>query len=246
MTEPLTTPIPEDEISLLDLLLALAKRWRMIATITVLAAVVSSVVALLLPNRYQATAKVIALQRQTLQLVNADSPETKATVGTQRAPLQIANMPVLQDILEGSEVRQAVTQQVGAPASYQVKVAKSGAISVIAESTDPKHAAAIANAAVAQLGHAAYALNLVSSPVITTERDLEKLDRTVTAAIKLLDPAAVPTQKAKPKRALIVVLATVTGCFVAVFLAFMLEAFKNLQPDDRQRWEEIKRAFRGQ
>jgi len=41
MTENQPTPIADDEINLLDLLLPLAKRWRMIAGITLLAALAS-------------------------------------------------------------------------------------------------------------------------------------------------------------------------------------------------------------
>jgi uncharacterized protein involved in exopolysaccharide biosynthesis len=53
----------DDEISLLDLLIVLAKHKKMIAGVTLGAAVVSAVVALLLPNIYTGTAKVLPPQQ---------------------------------------------------------------------------------------------------------------------------------------------------------------------------------------
>ena len=251
MTEQPTTPIADDEINLLDLLLVLARRWRMILAITLLAALASAAVAMLLPNRYQATAKVIALQRQTIQPISASLAGAAPVVGAPKPQLQQTNVPILQDILQTGPIMQTLAKQFQFPSltafksQYKIKTDKNGAVEVIAEDADPKRAAAIANAAVAELGRAAYALNLVSSPEVTDERDLEKLDSSVTTAIKLLEPASVPTEKSKPKRALIVVLAGVSALFVAVMLAFMLEAISHLQPDDRRRWEEIKAALKG-
>ena len=67
----------------------------------------------------------------------------------------------------------------------------------------------------------------------------------MTTAIKLLEPATPPLEKAKPKRTLIVVLVSAATLFASIMLAFMLEALGNLQQDDRKRWDDIKRAFKG-
>lgn len=250
MTEHQPTPIADDEINLLDLLLTLAKRWRMIAGITLLAALASAAVAILLPNRYQATARVVALQRQTIQPISAAFAGEKVQVGAKRPQLLPSNQPILIDILQSNQLMKSLTKQFQFPSlnsfkkQFKAKISKNGAIEVTAEDADPKRAAAIANAAVVELGRAAYALNLVSSPDITAVRDLEKLDTHVTTAIKLLEPATAPDQKAKPKRTMIVALAAVSSLLVAVMLAFILEAIGNLQPDDRRRWEHIKKAFK--
>ncbi|MGE0157753.1 MAG: Wzz/FepE/Etk N-terminal domain-containing protein [Geobacter sp.] len=250
-TEHQLTPIADDEINLLDLLLVLARRWRMIATTTLFAALASAAVAVLLPNRYQATAKVIALQRQAIQPIGAAFTGEKATVGVQKLPLMPVKQPVLEDILNSDRLMLIVSNQFHFPSlkafkkQYEVKGAKSGTIEVSAEDADPKRAAAIANAAVAELGRTAYSLNLVVSPEINAEHDLGKIGSTVTTVIKLLEPATPPLEKAKPKRALIVVLVSAATLFASIMLAFMLEALGNLQQDDRKRWDDIKRAFKG-
>lgn len=247
MTGHQPTPISDDEINLLDLLLTLAKRWRMIAGITLLTVLVSGTVTLLLPNRYQATAKVIALQRQMIQPINAAFSGATPIIGAPKPPLQMANMPILQEILQGNSLQTSVQRRVAFDAATKIKISisKGGALEITVDDTDPQRAAAIANAAVTELGQSAYALNLLSSPAITAERDLEKLGADVTAAIKLLEPATAPKQKVKPKRSLIVALSTFTAFFIAIFFAFALEGVSNLRPDDRKRWDAIKMAWKG-
>lgn len=67
------------------------------------------------------------------------------------------------------------------------------------------------------------------------------------SSVQVLDDAVVPMKKSKPKRSLIIILATVTAFFVSLFTAFVLEYFDKMPDDDRQRWQEIKGAlsFRG-
>ena len=60
------------------------------------------------------------------------------------------------------------------------------------------------------------------------------------SSIQVLDEAVVPVKKSKPKRSLIVILATVAAFFSALFLAFMLEYFEKMPADDRARWEELR------
>ena len=63
------------------------------------------------------------------------------------------------------------------------------------------------------------------------------------SSIQVLDEAVVPMKKSKPKRSLIVILATVTAFFVAIFAAFVLEYFDKMSDEDRVRWQEIKGAL---
>src|SRR5262249_30469962 len=53
----------EDEIDLLDLLIVLAKRKRLILGVTLASGVVAAIVSLLLPNRYTATTKILPPQQ---------------------------------------------------------------------------------------------------------------------------------------------------------------------------------------
>lgn len=63
------------------------------------------------------------------------------------------------------------------------------------------------------------------------------------SSIQVLDEAVVPMKKSKPKRSLIVILATVTAFFVSIFTAFVLEYFDKMSDEDRGRWQEIKGAL---
>lgn len=64
-SETLPGPLPaeEDEISLLDLLIVLAKHKRLVAGLPVAAGIVAAIVALLMPNVYTATARILPPQQ---------------------------------------------------------------------------------------------------------------------------------------------------------------------------------------
>lgn len=60
------------------------------------------------------------------------------------------------------------------------------------------------------------------------------------SSLQVLDEAVVPVRKSKPKRAIIVILSTVTATFIGVFGAFILEYLEKLPAEDRQRVALIK------
>jgi len=182
-----------------------------------------------------------------IQPINASFSGTTPIIGAPKPPLLMVNLPILQEILQSSSLQTSIKKHVTFDSTTRVKVStsKGGALEITVDDTDPQRAAIIANIAVTELGRAAYAANLLSSPEITAERDMEKLGANVTTAIKLLEPATAPKQKVKPKRNLIVALSMVTAFFTAIFFAFVLEGFSNLRPDDRKRWSAIKMAFKG-
>lgn len=61
--------------------------------------------------------------------------------------------------------------------------------------------------------------------------------------IQVLDPATVPDMKSKPRRSLIVLLATFSAGFLSVIGVLLVEYGKRLNDDDRQRWEAVKQAL---
>ncbi|HEX8961111.1 MAG TPA: GNVR domain-containing protein [Geobacteraceae bacterium] len=76
---------------------------------------------------------------------------------------------------------------------------------------------------------------------LTKQYEVAKLTEAKdSSSLQVLDEAVVPVKKSKPKRSLIVILATVTALFVSVFFAFILEYFEKMPAEDRARWEEIK------
>ena len=64
--------------------------------------------------------------------------------------------------------------------------------------------------------------------------------------IQILDKASPPEKKSKPKRSLIVILATLVAFFLAVIWAFIKEALNRSSTDPEQagRMQELRRAFR--
>lgn len=64
--------------------------------------------------------------------------------------------------------------------------------------------------------------------------------------IQILDKAFVPEKKSKPKRSLIVILATLVAFFLAVIWAFIKEALarSNDDPEQGARLQELRRSFR--
>jgi len=61
--------------------------------------------------------------------------------------------------------------------------------------------------------------------------------------IQVLDKALPPDKKAKPKRAIMVVVATFSGFFVAIFVAFLMEFMEraSLDPENRDTIEMLRR-----
>ncbi|WP_298438949.1 Wzz/FepE/Etk N-terminal domain-containing protein [Geobacter sp.] len=79
---------------------------------------------------------------------------------------------------------------------------------------------------------------------LTKQYEVAKLSEAKdSSSLQVLDEAVVPQQKSKPKRALIVILATVTTFFVAIFTVFLQEYFAKMGEEDRERWDEIKRQL---
>jgi uncharacterized protein involved in exopolysaccharide biosynthesis len=79
--------------------------------------------------------------------------------------------------------------------------------------------------------------------LLLNQYELAKIDEARSATIiQVIDKATPPEKKAKPKRALMVVLATCMGLFFSVFLAFFLE-YKEKEagnPENRKRFETLR------
>lgn len=81
--------------------------------------------------------------------------------------------------------------------------------------------------------------------LLTTQYEMAKINEAKnTSPLQVLDEAVAPDRKSKPKRALIVLLATFAVGFVALLMAFVTESLGHLDEDNRQRWEQIKSGLR--
>ncbi|MFH1702888.1 MAG: GNVR domain-containing protein [Nitrospirota bacterium] len=85
--------------------------------------------------------------------------------------------------------------------------------------------------------------------LLTKQYEAAKLDEAKEAAlIQVIDKAIPPEKIAKPKRLLIILIATFTGFFLSIFVAFFVEYKERASkdPENRERFETLKRyaAFR--
>jgi tyrosine-protein kinase Etk/Wzc len=84
---------------------------------------------------------------------------------------------------------------------------------------------------------------------LTKQYEMAKLSEAKdSSSLQVLDDAVPPSRKSKPKRSVIVILATVSAFFVSVFWIFIQEYFENLPAEDRERCQAIMSylAFRRQ
>lgn len=83
--------------------------------------------------------------------------------------------------------------------------------------------------------------------ILARQFEMSKLDEAKDyPLIQVLDKAVPPEKKSKPKRSLIVILATLVAFFLAVIWAFIREALARSGSDPEQniRLQELRRAFR--
>jgi len=80
--------------------------------------------------------------------------------------------------------------------------------------------------------------------IMAKQYEIARVDEARNAVvIQVLDRAVPPHKKAKPKRALMVALATFTGFFLAVFIAFLMEYMEraSVDPENRETIEMLKK-----
>ena len=83
--------------------------------------------------------------------------------------------------------------------------------------------------------------------VLAKQYEIARIDEAKDpSVIQVLDPAVEPEQRAKPRRALIVILSTIFAFLASAFWAFALEARRKamLSPDAAARWDELKSHLR--
>lgn len=84
--------------------------------------------------------------------------------------------------------------------------------------------------------------------LLSQQYEMARIDEAKNAAIiQIVDKALPPDRKSKPKRALIVILATLAAGFIAVLLAFMKEANEKARqnPEQAERLNLLRRYLKG-
>ncbi len=80
--------------------------------------------------------------------------------------------------------------------------------------------------------------------LLTKQYEMTKLNEAKDVApFQLLQSAKVPEVKSKPKRSLIVLMATVASAFLMVLVVFVQEFAANMNEEDRTLWLELKKAL---
>jgi len=81
---------------------------------------------------------------------------------------------------------------------------------------------------------------------LTKQFELAKINEARdSSSLQVLDEAVAPLRKSRPKRSLIVILATVTAFFCSIFLVFIKEYLAKLSPEDRAIMDDMKGSLKG-
>lgn len=79
---------------------------------------------------------------------------------------------------------------------------------------------------------------------LTKQYEVAKLNEAKdSSTLQVLDDAVVPLKKSKPKRAIIVIVMTITSFFISLFIIFIQEYLSKLSPEDKQIVTEIKQSL---
>ncbi|OGU15810.1 MAG: lipopolysaccharide biosynthesis protein [Geobacteraceae bacterium GWC2_53_11] len=81
---------------------------------------------------------------------------------------------------------------------------------------------------------------------LTKQYELAKISEARdSSSLQVLDDAVAPLRKSKPKRSMIVILATVTAFFGSIFLVFIKEYLAKLSPEDGAIMTDMKDTLKG-
>jgi uncharacterized protein involved in exopolysaccharide biosynthesis len=209
-------PDDEDEISLLDLLIVLAKHKKMIFITTFVAALLSAGVTLLMSNIYTGTTKILPPQ-QNQSSANAMLNQLGGLAGMAGSSLGIKNPNDLYiGMLKSRNVMEKVAKRFDLQKIYETKTmtdtlkklnsnvsvasGKDGIITVEVDDKDPKRAADLANAFIEELDKLmqTFSLTEASQKGLFFERQLKQardkltdaelaLDKTPTTSLHYMD-----------------------------------------------------------
>lgn len=177
---PASSPEAE-EINLLDLLLVLAKNWKMIVGVPFLVAVITAIITLFMPNIYTAKAMILPGDDNSGGMMSAMMAQMGGLAalaggglgGTSKADLYITmmNSETIEDpIIDRFKLMELYKAKFRAAAYKTLEDSsaisagkKDGVITIAVDSKDPKLAATIANAYVEELGKLAAKLNMTGA-----------------------------------------------------------------------------------
>lgn len=234
-----------NEINLLDLILSLVRRWRLIAGMTAISAIISAGVAMRVPTVYSSSARLLVLEFIDQTQVLRVGDDGKLVFGGKKGIWRPADVSLIKGVLESNLLKQSIKSKFTVD-NYTIIATQEkqpGFITVRVEGVNQAEIAKIATAAAEEAVQLTFRMGLLASPelVIDSMPKIKNFD-TATILVRLLEPASNGI-KIKPNRFKVVLLSTVTGFICALFLAFMMEYGRNLSAEDRTRLGEIRDAF---
>jgi uncharacterized protein involved in exopolysaccharide biosynthesis len=273
MTEPVpseqTSPPQDDEISLLDLAIVLAKHKKLILGFPLGAAVVAAGVSLLMPNVYTATARILPPQQSQSTTAAAMLGQLGALAGAAGSSLGIKNPNDLYvGMLKSRSVADGLIERYGLQQRYEektlddtrkalgkvtkVSAGKDGIIAIEVEDKDPAFAAELANAYVDALHRLNQTLAVTEAARrrLFFERQLQQTKDSLAQAeveLKKVQQATAVVQLDAQSKAAIEAVAAIRGRIAAkeVELAALRTFATEQNPDYRRLTQELV-GLRGQ
>ena len=203
--DPQTPPPDPDEINLLDLLLVLAKNWKMIIAVPFVVAVITAIFTLFMPNIYTAKAMILPGDDNSSGLMSAMMGQLGGLAGLAGGLGGATKTDLYVTMLKSETLKDPLIDQFKLMQLYKAKFRadayktldgsaaistgkKDGVITIAVSDEDPKLAAAIANAYVDELGKMAAKLNMSGAGMnrVFLEERLTKAKVDLTAAEETL------------------------------------------------------------
>jgi uncharacterized protein involved in exopolysaccharide biosynthesis len=174
-------PAHDDEINLLDLLLVLAKHWKMIVGVPFVVAVITAIITLCMPNIYTARTMILPGDDDKGGMMGAMMSQLGGLAGFAGGGLGGASKADLYvTMLKSETIKDPIIDRFRLMDMYEAKFRatvyaaldgianisigkKDGVITIAVDNEDPKLAAAIANAYVDELGKLAAKLNMTGA-----------------------------------------------------------------------------------
>jgi uncharacterized protein involved in exopolysaccharide biosynthesis len=241
LSDTIALPAPhaaQEDLIFLDFLIIVAQHKKLVVLVAAIGALISLLIALLLPDEYTATVIVLPPQG-TLFLDSAPSNQAadkKSEDGKARTvPLRRDLNDLYVSILRSRSVEDAVIQRFGLSAEYrksspaEARVAlerrtkidgstRDGLIRLSYSAQDPKRASELANGYIEQFRE-------LSQHLVIPEAARDGY------FIQVVDPAVPPEQKSFPNRARITIAGAVAGLSLGIMLALLRGGLVRMQQD---------------
>lgn len=178
-TTSLEPDVNPDVINLFDYLEVIAKRWRMIVMVTLVAAVVSVAYGLMLPNIYTAKAKILPPQQQSGLLSAAMMQGALAAIGGDSMIGESKNAKLYSEMLKIESIQNAIIERFKLHEVYKKKyrddiykmlgknvtitAGKEGIITIAVDDKDPNRSSDMANAFVDELKKMTSSMNMTGA-----------------------------------------------------------------------------------